>query len=309
MKRPFVFLLSLALIVSLGFNVYMMNLIRQKQVESLYRATLVFGDANSRETYFTVHNVRQAHTLSKGAGVKVGILDMYFGYQSHPDLYSGGKDFARQNNDFNNVSEHGFWMAMTLKEIAPEAEIYALGIDAWDEGKRVAQIYEAVDWAIENGLDILTYSNQSFSPQHKEQLDTAVRKAVEHNIVTTFIWYPHPDNLLPGGLSSKLIEGVEADIHILHYDYNSVRVGGYLRFASASEAEQLSMMHPFMSYSSTSPVAAGFVALLKSLNNTLPPALYKTILMETGREMEFGGEVCHRVVDIDQAVQKIAGLQ
>ena len=41
------------------------------------RSNLVFGDANSRDTYFTIHNVGKAHEISKGKGVKVGILDNF----------------------------------------------------------------------------------------------------------------------------------------------------------------------------------------------------------------------------------------
>jgi hypothetical protein len=35
---------------------------------------LNFNNANSRDTYFTVHNVKEAHMLSKGKGVKGGII-------------------------------------------------------------------------------------------------------------------------------------------------------------------------------------------------------------------------------------------
>jgi len=37
-----------------------------------------FPNANSRQTYFTIHNIWEAWEISKGAGVKVGILDHSF---------------------------------------------------------------------------------------------------------------------------------------------------------------------------------------------------------------------------------------
>ena len=54
---------------------------------------LLFPEANSRVTYFDVHNVRAAWEISRGAGVKVGILDHSFGYGTHENLYAGGKNF------------------------------------------------------------------------------------------------------------------------------------------------------------------------------------------------------------------------
>ena len=38
-----------------------------------------FPNANSRQTYFTVHDIWDAWEMSKGAGVRVGILDHSFG--------------------------------------------------------------------------------------------------------------------------------------------------------------------------------------------------------------------------------------
>jgi hypothetical protein len=65
---------------------------------------------------------------------------------------------------------------------------------------------------------------------------------------------------------------------------------------------------PFLSISSTSPVSAGFVALLKSINNNLTPIDYKNILMETSKEMIYKGEECPRVIDIYGAVKLISKI-
>lgn len=305
MKRTVNVVIGLLLIISLGFNVYMINFIREKQARESTEAVLVFEDANSRDTYATIHNVPQAHNITKGAGVKVGVLDMYFAYEEHPNLYQGGQDFANQNANFMQREQHGYWMALTLKEMAPDVDIYALGVDAFDEDKRVEQMIQAIDWAIEHELDVLTYSNAPFSEENSKKLDIAVEKAATHNIVTTFIWYANPRNILPGGLKTKLGDGYEADINIYHFDYSTVRVGDYQNFRAASAEEKVKMMHPFMSYSSTSPVAAAFVALLKSINNDLAPATYKKILIETSREMIYNEELCPRVVDIFAAVNRM----
>jgi|GEM_PF-2702013 len=87
----------------------------------------------------------------------------------------------------NKSNEHGYWMANTLKEIAPECKVYALNTAASrDEDKRVTAMIKAIDWSIKNHIDILTYSQEPISDKNRKRFDAAVNKAVKNNIITTF---------------------------------------------------------------------------------------------------------------------------
>jgi len=103
---------------------------------------LLFDNANSRPTYFSVHGIGAAQEHSRGQGVRVGILDHYFGTEIHPGLYAGSANFLGEDatTELTTVAEHGFWMARTLREIAPEVEIYALNAAARDEAQRADAI-------------------------------------------------------------------------------------------------------------------------------------------------------------------------
>jgi len=268
---------------------------------------LYFPNANSRPTYITVHNVLEAWSISKGAGVKVGILDHSFGYAIHKDLYAGGKNFQKDKcgKFFNKNSHHGFWMASTLREIAPEAEIYALGTFSNDESAKVDAMVEAIDWAIANDLDVLTYSAGSFSKETRKSLDKAVDKALAKGIVITFIHYPHPGNLLPTWLGPNTGDDErEPDVNILHYDYSTIFTLQYVKWMKSKDRDQL--RSPHLSISSTSPVTAGFVALLKSVKHELKPEEVKRILMETSRSILFEGRKSPRAVDIAKAIRSVA---
>ena len=310
MKKLGIALLLISLVISLGFNVFMANYIGKQN--SSARSNLVFGDANSRDTYFTLHNVAKAHEISKGKGIKVGILDDSFGYNRHPDLYSGGADFAGKDSLYLETEHHGYWMAITLKEIAPEAEVYALGVDFDSEEAKVRTMLDAIEWAIDNDLDVLTYSSSQFSEENEKKLNVVVDKAMERGILTTFIHYYHPGNILPDGLFAYRGDADynrrEPDLNILHYDYNVMIIPRYLEYLSSSEEDRARLTPPFLSISSTSPVTAGFVALMKSVRNDLPPAEYKRILMETSRNLIYRGEDCPRVPDIYEAVKMISGV-
>ncbi|TKJ38925.1 MAG: peptidase [Planctomycetes bacterium B3_Pla] len=269
-------------------------------------AILYFPNANSRPTYFTIHNVYDAWSISKGAGVKVGILDHSFGYDVHPGLYAGGKNFQKGGwgESFNDFSHHGFWMASTLREIAPEVEIYALGTYSSDASEKVDAMVQAIDWAITRDLDVLTYSAVRFPPETRKRLDSAVDRALAKGIVTTFIHYPHPGNLLPTGLLGRTGDDErDPDVNILHYDYSVIFTKQYVDWMK-SDKSRLSK-NPFLSISSTSPVTAGFVALLKSVQPDLKPAEVKQVLMETSRATVFEGRQSPRTVDIAAAIRSV----
>ena len=266
---------------------------------------LYFPNANSRPTYFTIHNVHEAWAISKGEGVKVGILDHSFGYDVHKDLYAGGNNFQKGDwgKSFYNESHHGFWMASTLHEIAPDAEIYALGTYSSDESDKVDAMIQAIDWAIVNNLDVLTYSAARFSPDNRVRLDSSVDRALAKGIVTTFIHYPHPGNILPTWLGPMTgDDDREPDLNILHYDYSVVFTKQYADWMQHGTA---SGYRPFLSLSSTSPVTAGFVALLKSVRPDLKPTELKRILMETSRATIFEGKESPRTVDIAASIRSV----
>ena len=61
----------------------------------------------------------------------------------------------------------------------------------------------------------------------------------------------------------------EADLNILHYDYSVVFTRQYAEWL---DSVGTGGYRPFLSVSSTSPVTAGLVALLKSLAPELTPA-------------------------------------
>jgi hypothetical protein len=268
---------------------------------------LVFPGANSRATWFTIHNVAAAHAVTKGRGAKIGILDHSFGFDAHRDLYAGGQAFQSDEwaQTFAARSHHGWWMALAAREIAPEAEIYALGVTSRDEAVMVDAMVRAIDWAITNRLDALTYSNQKFTPGLRVKLDEAVGRAVRAGIVVCFIHYPHADNLLPNGLFPRhpVDDEREPDVNVLHYDYTVVMADEYAKVMAGTPTPGRNYT-PFLSISSTSPVTAGFVALMRSVNPKLTPAECKSILMTTARPMTFEGQAAPRVVDVAAAVAR-----
>jgi subtilisin family serine protease len=106
---------------------------------------------------------------SRGQAVKVGVIDTGID-RNHPDLaarYRGGYDFVNSDDDPQDDHGHGTHVAGTIAAIdndlgvvgvAPEADLYAL--KALDENGTgtVLSLVSAVEWAIDNNLDVLNMS-------------------------------------------------------------------------------------------------------------------------------------------------------
>jgi len=166
-------------------------------------------------------------------------------------------------------------------------------------------VVQAIDWAIEHELDILTYSAARFSAAVRPRLDAAVERAHAAGIVTTFIHYPHPGNILPTWIGPRSGDDErEPDLNVLHYDYQVIFTQRYLAWL---EDPAGSGHRPFLSVSSTSPVTAAFVAMLKSVRPELSAQDCRRILQETSRVFELEGMTGTRTVDIAAALRSLTG--
>jgi len=278
---------------------------------------IFFSNANSRETYFTFHNVKAAHALASGKSVKVGVIDWLFAYSENQTLYLGCADIANKPEALNQ-SGHGYWMANTLREIAPGCEIFAINaVEYGDNADRIGLLEQAVEWAIQNGIDVLTYSHPAFTGNDKRRADTLIEKAAQAGIVTTFIHCDSLQNIWPYGCfpfkqSSNFNR--TPDVNILHFDYNILRMDVYERYKSIIAAGQRIQSGddiPFFSFSSMSPVLGGFIALMKEIKRDLSADECRKILRKTSFSVVaqsaswYDINPCDNIVDIGKAVAAI----
>jgi hypothetical protein len=273
-----------------------------------------FKNANSRDTYFSVHKIKPAHMITNGKSVRVGIIDWLFAIDENPTLYSGSANITGEDDHLHSSKGHGFMMATTLREIAPECEIYAInGVNHSEcqnpedaNVRRIEHLEKAIDWAINSGINILTYSNAAFYGEHRVRANWAVEKAANKGLMTTFIHNDSQFNIFPYGCFGF--------VNIYHMDYNSMFIQQYERyieFVNKGESIRSGNDLPFFSFSSMSPVLAGFVALIKCIKPKITLSECKKLLIETSYEITEKGanwydlNPCKNVVDIEKAVKSI----
>lgn len=222
----------------------------------------------------------------KGNGVKVAVLDT--GISSHYALNSavkGGLRFVTDNSgntDTSNYTDkhgHGTHVASIIGArpdgthqcmygLAPECDLY-IGKILDDKGQgTVTQMVSGIEWAIEQGVDII---NMSVSyPSYSTALENAVKKAVNNNIlvivasgnggdgtsITSEISYPayYNESVAVGAIDfqSQITDFSNSNNQIDCVGTGYKITGCYLNntYALASGTSQ------------AAPVVAGFLALL-----------------------------------------------
>jgi subtilisin family serine protease len=149
----------------------------------------VFDEIRDSQWHLNYLNIDDAHELSRGAGVIVGIVDTGAD-ATHPDLAGRilpGMDFtgAANSRGDQDTAGHGTAMAGLIVAngraigIAPEATVLPARSKSVDllPGFLTDQ---AIDWAVENGAQVLCLP---FGATDGPRLERAVAEAIEHDIV------------------------------------------------------------------------------------------------------------------------------
>ncbi|WP_179136314.1 S8 family serine peptidase [Paenibacillus sp. 32352] len=124
-----------------------------------------------------------------GAGVKVAVLDT--GIAAHSDLsIAGGYSAVDYTTSYADDEGHGTHVAGSIAAlrnntgivgVAPNASLYGVKVLGADGKGNLADILEGLDWAIQNGMDII---NMSLGTETGSQLlEDMVDNAVSHGIV------------------------------------------------------------------------------------------------------------------------------
>ncbi|WP_456364240.1 S8 family serine peptidase [Priestia aryabhattai] len=136
----------------------------------------------------TLNGTKSWESGLTGKGIKVAIIDS--GISPHSDIdISGGKSFVDYTTSYNDDNGHGTHVAGIVSAennsfgvvgIAPDSNIYALkALDSEGVGYN-SDIIKAIDWSIENHMDIINMSlggaDQSYAFQ--QAIDKAYNSGI-----------------------------------------------------------------------------------------------------------------------------------
>lgn len=247
------------------------------------------------EYWLDQYGIRDAWNTTRGAGVKIAIIDTGIG--KTPPAFAGvvagtdvsGVGGADGRSPIGGVdANHGSWVASLAAAratpdgrgvvgVAPEAELLAIsvGFGQTTDKPFTEQIAEAVRWAVDNGADVINMSLTTNTPDWPESWDQAFQYAYDKDVVivvaagnrgsgTTRVGAPAtiPGVLVVGGVDRSGFASVEASTQ-------GITIG------VAAASEQLlgvSADGSLVQWSGTSgaaPIVSGVAALVRAAHPEL----------------------------------------
>src|SRR5262245_34201350 len=147
-----------------------------------------------------------------GRDVRVAIIDSGVN-PAHPHV-AGVAGGVRINADGENLNYldyigHGTAVAGAIREKAPEASLYAIKVFDHQLRTNAETIIRAIEWAIENEMDVVNLSLGTVNESHRERFERVVATAAERNVVLVAAREMNGRPSLPGCLPSVI--GVALD--------------------------------------------------------------------------------------------------
>jgi subtilisin family serine protease len=149
-----------------------------------------------------------------GRGVKVAIIDSGVN-PAHPHVGGvvGGTRItsgdADGSTDYLDYIGHGTAVAGAICEKAPDAQLYAVKVFDRALTTNIEAIIKAIDWCVENEMDVINLSLGTVNIEHRRVIEHAVARAGEKGTVLVAAREMSGKPSLPGCLPSVI--GVVVD--------------------------------------------------------------------------------------------------
>ena len=248
-----------------------------------------FNETKLSNWPYDCSNTHEAQQLATGKGITVAILDHLFVKTDYSLKNRTIKPKSMLGNDdspFTSVENlgHGTWMARILVKVAPGIKIIPIKI-CGDGHYGDADLYiNGIKYAISNGADIISLSQEGIPKDRIEDFDQAVGEAIRKNVAIVFINYngQNPNVIIPQPIEFANKYSREGSVFVVGTNYFDRDSFPYT-----------------WGVSYTAPFVSGIIALIKELNPDMPPVQIKKILMQSNRNLL----IEYPLVDAHQAVQ------
>ena len=229
-------------------------------------------------------NLSKARKTATGKGVIVAILDHMF----EPEDWSLKDRVIKPGSvlegapvfDPETGLGHGTWMAQELVRVAPDVKIMPVRFCGRGRYGKADLYIKGIEYAAENGADIISISHQPLPPDRQADFDRAIEEAAKKGVTLVYIHYQ--------GKRKDVV--VTKPIEFAPYYKSSEYV--YVIGTNFVDESKFPMT---WGVSATAPMVSGVIAMMKELNPKLTPQQIREILLKSGRELESGGKVLDAV--------------
>ncbi|WP_349427948.1 S8 family serine peptidase [Microbacterium sp. LWS13-1.2] len=262
------------------------------------------------EYWLDDYGVEKAWETTRGAGVKIAIIDTGIGRGpvEFDGAVAGGTDVSGVGSSDGRTplgavdADHGSWVASLaagrgtgpatgMIGVAPEAQLLSVSVAFGSSAQRpfADQIADAIRWSVDNGADVINMSLTTNVPDWPESWDDAFLYAFDHDVVvvvaagnrgsgTTRVGAPAtiPGVLTVGGVDRSGKASVDASTQ-------GITIGVS---APSEELVGVSADSTLVSWDGTSgaaPIVAGIAALVRAAHPDLDAANVINRIVKTAR--------------------------
>ncbi|MGH9840021.1 MAG: subtilisin-like serine protease QhpE [Blastocatellia bacterium] len=147
-----------------------------------------------------------------GRGVRVAIIDSGVN-PAHPHVggVAGGVGISAsgESENYLDYAGHGTAVAGAIREKAPDALLFAVKVFDQDLRTNAETIVRAMEWAVENRMQIVNLSLGTINPSHRDLFERVVVKAVERNVAFLAAGEMLGQPAFPGCLPGAIAVGVD----------------------------------------------------------------------------------------------------
>jgi subtilisin family serine protease len=166
-----------------------------------------------------------------GRGVRVAVIDSGVNLR-HPHICAPTRgvllDPAKPGDEADDTLGHGTAVMAAIQEKAPAAEYYAVKLFGATLRTNVKHLIQALEWAIEQRMDVVNLSLGTPNPEHRRELQTLVERAAQAGVVLISARHTGSQPAYPGSLEG--VVSVDVDWNLPRHCFRAHSIDGQLCF-------------------------------------------------------------------------------
>lgn len=196
--------------------------------------------------------------------IRIAIIDSGV-HATHPHVngVAGGVGIRSDgglDDDYVDRLGHGTAVTAAIKEKAPNAGLFAVRIFDARLSTQLSTLVRALDWAVEQRVDLINLSLGTSNAEHEAQLSGAVRRAVTAGVLVVAAREDQGVRWLPGSLPG--VVAVQLDWDCPRDEYRVERIDGVEVFCASGYPRTIPGVPPESNLSGISFAVANVTGLL-----------------------------------------------
>jgi subtilisin family serine protease len=149
-----------------------------------------------------------------GKGVRVAVIDSGV-HSAHPHIgrIAGGVTIGPEGDDpsYTDTIGHGTAVMAAIQEKAPDADYFAVRVFHSSLRTTVDILLRAIEWSIDNRMDVINLSLGTTNPAHRERFERALERARGQGAILVSAREADGVAALPGGLPGVISVDLDWD--------------------------------------------------------------------------------------------------